>query len=146
MTFEKRAPVDELTEKINACAFRVINRLGCGFLEKVYENALRCELVEAGFRVRQQVPFRVMYCDAVVGEYIADLVVEDTVLIEAKACDGLSGVHKAQVINYLKASGLSVGLIFNFGSPRLEIRRVIRAGFGLNAFAPPRPESSFTQH
>jgi GxxExxY protein len=126
MPFEKRAAVDELTEKINGSAFRVQNHLGCGFLEKVYENALRVELVAAGLKVATQVPCRVLYGGAVVGEYVADLVVDDAVIVEIKACDGLNNVHKAQAINYLAASNLNVALLLNFGKPRLEVRRLVR--------------------
>jgi GxxExxY protein len=126
MPFEKRTPIDDLTEKINGAALNVQYRLGCGFLEKVYENALRCELVSRGLRVGQQVPYRVMYRESVVGEYLADLVVEDGVLVEVKACAGIDNIQRAQCINYLKASGLSVAMLYNFGTPKLEIRRVMR--------------------
>ena len=125
--FEKRQPIDELTARINACAFKVLNTLGCGFLEKVYENALRWELSRAGMSVRAQVPYRVRYGDMIAGEYVADLVVEDLVVVEVKACETLSARHKAQAINYLKASGLTAGLILNFGAPRQEVRRVFRS-------------------
>jgi GxxExxY protein len=126
MPFEKRAPVDDLTEKINGCAFRVHNQIGCGFLEKIYENALRIELTSAGLEVLQQVPCRILYERTVVGEYVADLVVENSVIVEIKACEGIAPAHKAQAINYLAASGLNVALLLNFGRPRLEIRRLVR--------------------
>jgi GxxExxY protein len=127
IVFEKRQPIDELTASINGCAFRVQNTLGCGFLEKVYENALCWELAQAGHSARQQVPYKIRYGPIVAGEYVADVVVDDAVVVEIKACDAISVVHKAQAINYLKASGLRAGLVINFGHPRLEIRRVFRS-------------------
>ena len=124
--FETRQPIDELTRRINACAFKVQNTLGCGFLEKVYENALGWELQRAGMHVSQQASYSIHYGPIVAGEYVADLVVANSVIVEVKACESLSPVHKAQVINYLKASGLTAGLLINFGHPKLEIRRVFR--------------------
>jgi GxxExxY protein len=124
--FEKRKAIDELTARINACAFKVQNTMGCGFLEKVYENALGWELGNAGLAASQQVHYQIRYGPIVAGEYVADIVVEQRVVVEIKACEAISAVHKAQVINYLKASGLTAGLIINFGAPRLEIRRVSR--------------------
>lgn len=115
-----------ITHQINGCAFKVQNTLGCGFLEKVYENALAWEIAQAGLAIRQQVPYFIRYGPIVAGEYVADLVVDDAVVVEIKACAALSSVHKAQAINYLKASGLKGGLLINFGNPRLEIRRVFR--------------------
>ena len=125
--FEIRQEIDELTFRINACAFKVQNTLGCGFLEKVYENALVWELRRAGMAVRAQVPYSIRYEEIVAGEYLADLVVDDRVVVEVKACAALSDIHKAQAINYLKASCLTAGLVINFGRPRPEIRRVFRS-------------------
>jgi len=113
-----------LTEKVIACAFSVSNTLGCGFLEKVYENALAHELRKAGMGVRQQYPVRVTYDGVIVGDYTADLLVEDRVLIELKAVRALDNVHLAQCLNYLKATGMRICLLMNFGRPRVEVRRI----------------------
>lgn len=126
MPFEKRTPVDDITERINGCANAVRMCLGCGFPEKLYENALVHELRKAGLAVRQQVTYRVVYDAAPIGEYVADLVVEDLVVVEVKACAGLAASHRAQCISYLKASGISLALLINFGLPRVEIRRIVR--------------------
>lgn len=114
-----------LTEKIIGCAFNVANGLGAGFLEKVYENALRIELVEANLAVRQQCPVPVRWRGEVVGEYFADLLVEDRVLVELKAMKRLADVHTAQCLNYLKATGRGICLLLNFGRPQLEIKRLV---------------------
>lgn len=102
------------------------NELGAGFNEKVYENALMVALKKSGIEAARQVPFRVYFETILVGEYIADLVVDGLVVVELKACEALTSAHRAQCVNYLKASGLGVGLLFNFGSHRLEVRRVVR--------------------
>jgi GxxExxY protein len=115
---------NEVSERIIGCAFRVLNTLGTGFLEKVYENALAIEMREAGLSVARQKGITVYYKGVVVGEYVADLVVEQTVIVELKASKALDPVHTAQCINYLKATGLHLCLLLNFGRPRLEIRRV----------------------
>ena len=115
---------EELTGKILECAFDVQNTLGCGFLEKVYENAMVVALREAGLRVSQQVPLRVHYRGERVGEYVADVVVNDTVLVEIKATENNPRIYVAQVLNYLKASGSPVGLLLNFGCPKLYYRRL----------------------
>ncbi len=119
-------PEQELTHKILEGAFAVHNTLGCGFLEKVYSNALFFELGKAGVHCEQEVPFRVKYKDVVVGDYCADLIVERRVLVELKACTGLDTVHEAQILNYLKASGIQVGLLMNFGKAKLQYRRFVR--------------------
>ena len=95
-----------------------------GFLEKVYENALAHELRKAGLKVVQQRAIQVSYDGVIVGDYVADLLVEDSVLIEVKAVRGVDEVHTAQCINYLKATKLKICLLLNFGRPRLEIRRL----------------------
>ena len=112
-----------LTEKIIGCAYRVSNGLGCGFLEKVYENALAHELRKSGLSVEQQKPIIVRYDGIVVGEYVADLVVEGRVLVELKACKSLDGIHGAQCHNYLVATGFPICLLINFGRPKVEIKR-----------------------
>jgi GxxExxY protein len=118
-------PEQELTQKILEASFAVHNASGAGFLEKVYANALSLELRQMGLVWAQEVPFRVKYKDVVVGDYSADLVVEKRVLVELKTCTGLDSVHEAQILNYLKASGIRVGLLMNFGKPRLEYRRFV---------------------
>lgn len=113
-----------ITEKIIGCAYTVSNSLGVGFLEKVYENALVHELRKAGIKLVQQEPIKVFYDGVVVGDYFADLIVEGCVLVELKACKALDQAHQAQSINYLKATGLRVCLLLNFGKSRLEIKRL----------------------
>jgi GxxExxY protein len=112
-----------LTEKIIKCAFNVHNELGSGFLEKVYENALRIELVQEN--LKQQVPVEVRYKGKVVGNYCADLLVEDKVLVELKAVEALVKEHEVQLVNYLKATGFNVGLLINFG-PSVQTKRKLR--------------------
>ena len=114
-----------LTERIIGCAFAVSNTLGCGFLEKVYENALALELRKAGLVVVQQYGMAVSYDEVIVGEYVVDLLVEDTVLIELKTVRALDLAHRAQCLNYLRATGRRLCLLMNFGTPRLEVRRII---------------------
>jgi GxxExxY protein len=120
-TDEKR--YDWITEKIIGCAFKVGSKLGCGFLEKCYENALAYELRKAGLKVEQQVPLKVWYEDVVVGEFIADLIVEDVVLVELKAVSGLEAIHSAICINYLAATKLPICLLINFGK-RVDVKRI----------------------
>lgn len=114
----------DLTNKIIGLAYKVFRELGAGFLEKVYENALVLELKEQGFEVKQQHPLKVYYKGQVIGEYYADLVVEDKVLIELKAVNELVRAHEVQLVNYLKATGMKVGLLINFGNKLKVMRRV----------------------
>jgi GxxExxY protein len=115
----------KVTEVIIGCAMRVHNRLGVGFLEKVYENALIHELRKAGFNVQQQEPLPVYYDGILVGDFCSDLIVEGKVLIELKAIRALSDEHTAICMNYLRASNLPVCLLINFGQPRLGIKRLV---------------------
>jgi len=115
---------DPLTEKIIGCAFNVANVLGHGFLERVYENAMVHELSKANLLVRQQVPFQVRYDGVVVGDYQADLLVGERVLVELKATKTVDETHMAQCLNYLKASDLQTCLLINCGTPRIAIKRV----------------------
>src|SRR5687767_1337688 len=108
---------DWITEKIIGCAYKVGSKLGCGFLERCYENALAYELRKLGFKVEQQVPLKVWYDDIVVGEYVADVLVEGVVLVELKAIQGLDPVHAAICINYLAATKLLLCPLINFGKP-----------------------------
>ena len=116
--------INALSERIIGYAFRVLNTLGAGFLEKVYENALAHEMREARLSVAQQKGITVYYNGTVVGDYVADLVVEETIVVELKASKTLEPAHTAQCINYLKATGMHLCLLLNFGRPRLEIHRV----------------------
>jgi GxxExxY protein len=117
--------LDEITEKVIGCAYEVANALGSGFVEKVYENALFHQLRKSSLCVVQQHQMNVFYDNVLVGEFFADLLVEDKVLIELKAVRQLDDVHTAQVMNYLKASGLPICLLMNFGRPKVEIRRFV---------------------
>jgi GxxExxY protein len=116
---------DKLTEKIIGCAFAVSNILGCGFLEKVYENALAIELRMAGIVCEQQKAIPVKYREVIVGDYFADLLVDNQVILEIKAVKSIEDIHQAQLINYLKAINVHKGLIFNFGTPRLGFKRMV---------------------
>ncbi|NJD60434.1 MAG: GxxExxY protein [Anaerolineales bacterium] len=116
---------DELTEKILGCAFKVSNTLGCGFLEKVNENALMIELKTAGMNCEQQKSIPVAYQGILVGEYYADILVEGQVILEIKAAKAIDDSYQAQLINYLKATGIHRGLILNFGTTRLGIKRMV---------------------
>jgi GxxExxY protein len=118
-------PQQELTGKILEAAFGVHNVLGAGFLERVYSNALSVELRAKGLKCMQEAPLKVNYKGTIVGDYAADMVVEDAVLIELKACTALDPNHRAQIINYLRASGIHVGLLINFDRPRLEYERFV---------------------
>jgi GxxExxY protein len=105
--------------------FEVSNVLGCGFLEKVYERALLRELLGRGLRARTQVAYKIRYKGQFVGEYFADLVVEDCIVLELKCVESFSNEHVAQCLNYLKASGLKVALLVNYQKPRAEWKRVV---------------------
>ena len=122
---DERRRLDELTEKVIGAAHEVSNTLGSGFLERVYENALAQELRDRNLGVAQQQQLQVRYKGTVVGDYQADLIVEGAVILELKAVKSLDEVHAAQCLNYLKATGLHVCLLLNFGKPRLEVRRVV---------------------
>jgi GxxExxY protein len=118
--------INQITERIIGAAYKVGSKLGCGFLEKCYENALTYELRKMGLKVEQQVPLKVWYEDIIVGEFVADLIVEDRVLVELKAISGLEGIHAAICINYLAETKLPVCLLINFGK-RVEVKRIAGA-------------------
>ena len=113
---------EELTKKVIGCAFKVHNSLGSGFIEKVYENALRIELSGAGLRVEQQIPIQVYYQGEVIGDFVSDLLVEKRLVVELKAIEKLTKLHEAQLVNYLTATGLDIGLLINFGKS-VQIKR-----------------------
>lgn len=115
----------EITERIIGAAYEVYNILGYGFLEKVYENALVIELRGAGLDVKQQHPITVVYKGEIIGEYFADLVVEDKVIVELKSVSALDPAHEVQLVHYLKATGLEVGLLINFGKEIKIIRKIL---------------------
>ncbi len=117
--------VEYLTASIIGAAFEVSNTLGHGFLEGVYRKALIHELSIRGLSAGEEIPFEVTYKEIVLGRYFCDLLVESTIVVELKTVNQLSPSHVGQVLNYLKASHLKVGLLLNFGKPRLEYRRVL---------------------
>ncbi len=112
----------ELTEKIIGLFYKVYNNLGYGFLEKVYENAMMIEFREAGIEAKAQVPIEVKYEKELIGEYTADILIENKVIIEIKAARLLIAEHEAQLLNYLKATEIEIGLLLNFG-PKPEVKR-----------------------
>ena len=115
----------ELSYQIMAAVFEVYNTLGFGFLEKVYERALLKELCLRGIPVEAQKEIKVFYKGDEIGTYFADLVVNDEILLELKAVESLNNIHKAQVLNYLKATGFKLGLLINFGRERVEYERLV---------------------
>ena len=118
--------LNDVTERIIGCAFDVSNGLGTGFLEKVYENALTHELRKAGLTVEQQKGIEVSYDGVVVGNYVADLLVNDVVLVELKAIKSLDDIHFVQCLNYLAATKMRICLLLNFGTQKIQIKRIVR--------------------
>jgi len=116
----------ELTEKIIGCAYRVYNRMGYGFLESVYEKCLLIELIKAGLSAVSQKSITVFYDNKVVGEFVADIIVEDTIILELKSVRQIIQAHEIQLVNYLVATEKPVGLIINFGERKVEIKRKVR--------------------
>jgi len=115
---------ENITKKIIEAYYKVYNTLGYGFLEKVYENALKIELRRLNLKVDQQKSIKVLYESFEVGDYFADLIIEDLVIVELKAAESLCEEHEAQLINYLKATNLEVGLLLNFGK-KPEFKRKV---------------------
>ena len=126
----------ELTGKIIDCAHKVHKTLGFGFLESVYQNALLHELSKAGLKAHKEQKVQVIYDDQVVGDFAADIVVEDRVILELKSIQDLHPAHEAQLNNYLKATGMEIGLLINFGQ-ELEVKRKINS--------PPAQQGVFRQ-
>ena len=114
---------EELSEQVIGACFEVSNELGIGFLESVYEKALLIALRDRGLKAESQVAVRVSFRNQAVGEFFADIVIEDQIIIELKAVRGIAVEHVAQVLNYLRATGKEVGLLVNFGTKKLEYRR-----------------------
>jgi GxxExxY protein len=115
----------DVTKDILASAFRVHNSLGCGLLEKVYGKAMSWDLMLNNKQVVEEKAFKVVYREREVGAYYGDLVVDDKVIVEVKAVEKLDNVHRAQLLNYLRISGLRVGLLLNFANPKLEYERIV---------------------
>jgi len=116
---------DDLTHIIIGCAYKVHNILGPGFLETIYENALRIELEKLGLTVKQQEPIRVIYDGQIVGEYYADLWINERIVVELKAALALAREHEVRLVNYLTATGVNDGLLINFG-PSVQVKRKFR--------------------
>jgi GxxExxY protein len=120
-----REELNNISEKVIGAAFEVSNEVGSGFLEKVYENALEKEISRRGLQVRSQVPLDVNYKGDVVGEFYADMIVENRVLIELKVVKNLDEIHFAQCLNYLRATDYELCLLINFYSPKVFVKRII---------------------
>jgi len=117
---------EQITKCVIGCAFEVINELGAGFLESVYENALLLALRQKGLSAISQYPVKVMFRGECVGDFYTDIFVEEKVIVELKAVKAIAPEHQAQIINYLNATGIEVGLLINFGNPKLEYKRFTR--------------------
>lgn len=117
--------INDITFAINGAIFEVNRILGPGFLEKVYENALLIELKARGLKAEAQIPITVSYKENIIGEYLADIIVEDKVIVELKTVENLNKMHEAQLLNYLKATGINVGLLVNFKNTRAQIKRMV---------------------
>jgi GxxExxY protein len=117
--------LNAISHAVIAAAYEVSNQLGCGFLEKVYERSLLYELKLLGLKADTQVPLRVVYKEQTVGDFFADILVENQTIVELKCVDSFTSVHVAQCLNYLRATGLHLSLLLNFQKPKLEIRRVV---------------------
>jgi len=114
----------KLSNQVIQCYYKVYNTLGYGFLEKVYENALYLELTNNGISCRRQCPIKVFYNEVIVGEYFADIIVEDRIILELKAAESLALEHEYQLINYLKATKIELGILLNFGLEPKFVRKI----------------------
>ncbi len=115
-----------VTETIIGCAYHVYNKMGFGFLESVYEKCLLIELLKAGMDAESQKPITVYYDDEIVGEFVADIIVNDTIILELKSVRRVVKAHEVQLVNYLVAMGKPIGLILNFGESKVEVKRKVR--------------------
>jgi GxxExxY protein len=115
-----------LTEKIIGCAYRVYNKMGFGFLESVYEKCMLIELRKAGLNAESQKPITVYYEEEIVGEFVADIIVNDTIILELKSVRQIINVHEVQLVNYLVATRKPVGLILNFGESKVDVKRKVK--------------------
>ena len=116
----------EVTETIIGCAYRVYNKMGYGFLESVYEKCLLIELHKSGLNTESQKPITVYYEGEIVGEFVADIIVDDSIIVELKSVRRIIKAHEIQLVNYLVATGKPVGLILNFGERKVEIKRKVK--------------------
>ena len=116
----------ELTEKVIGCAYRVYNKMGFGFLESVYEKCMLIELRKAGINTDSQKPITVYYENEIVGEFVADIIVNDTIILELKSLRRIIKAHEVQLVNYLVATGKPVGLILNYAESKVEVKRKIK--------------------
>jgi GxxExxY protein len=116
----------ELTEKIIGCAYRIYNKMGFGFLESVYEKCMLIELHKEGLKAEAQRSITVSYDNEIVGEFISDIIVEDTIILELKSVKKIVKAHEVQLVNYLVATDKPVGLVLNFGERKVEIKRKIK--------------------
>ena len=130
---------EELTGKIIGCAMKVHRVLGPGFLESVYQKALLHELRKSGVKAQGEKPIAVLYDSVVVGDFSADLLVEEQIIVELKAVERLCSAHEVQTVNYLTATGLDIGLLINFGAGSLEFKRKFRLGHPPNPVNPVNP-------
>jgi GxxExxY protein len=117
--------INDLTYQINGAVFEVNKELGSGFLEKVYENALLTELQARGLKAESQRSIKVIYKGKEVGDYYADIIVEDRIILELKTVESIEKIHEAQLLHYLKATGFKIGLLINFKHPKAQIKRFI---------------------
>ena len=115
----------ELSERVIGACMEVSNVLGAGFLESIYHRALLQELSSRGIQARSQCAMQILYKGASVGDYVADLIVEDRLILELKALPALTPAHEAQLLNYLKGTGLRIGLLVNFGTPKIHWKRLV---------------------
>lgn len=125
MNIGKDIVYKDLSYKIIALALEVHNELGCGFLEKVYENAMMLLLDREGIPASQQSPANVYFQEKIVGQYFADILVDNKLILELKTVDIIANIHIAQVLNYLRATGIKLGLVLNFGKPKFEYKRLV---------------------
>jgi GxxExxY protein len=116
----------KLTEKIIGCAYRVYNRMGFGFLESVYEKCMLIELNKAGLDADSQKPIKVYYDNEIVGDFVADIIVNDTIILELKSVRRVIKAHEVQLVNYLVATRKAVGLLLNFGEQKVDVKRKLR--------------------
>ncbi len=117
---------DNLTEKVIGAAYQVHNNLGFGFLESVYENALSIELNKLNIQFETQAPVKVFYNSQVVGDFVCDLLVEKRLILELKSVTQLATAHEVQLVNYLNATKIDIGLLVNFGPSKVDVRRKFR--------------------
>jgi len=117
---------EDITHKVIGCAYQVYNNLGFGFLESVYRKAMVIEIESSGLRAAQESPLQVRYRDQVVGDFFADLLVEDELIVELKSVERLGKIHEAQLVNYLAATGIDIGLLINFSLTGVDVKRKYR--------------------